>query len=124
MKHRVVWFKELVDGAPVGGGAREEDSFTAWDLSEAFRLECGINLEAFVPVVDALSELTPEDLCDPARALEVIAVERLEEIREATIKIRDRFGMPREVKGEDVVAWLTGYRELWSQGFSIVRTGG
>jgi len=123
MKHRIVWFAELVEGAPVGGGEREEDSLTAWDLAEAFRLEFGINLEAYVPVVDALSDVSVEDLCAPQRALEVISPERLEAIRGETIKIKDRYGMPREVKGADVASWLDGYRDLWSQGFSIVRTG-
>ena len=123
MKHRIVWFNDLVEGAPVIEGEREEDSLTAWDMAEAFRLEFGINLEAFVPVVDALDEVVAEDLPEAARALEVISSERLDGMRGETFKIKDRYGMPREVKGQDVADWLEGYRELWKQGFTIVRTG-
>lgn len=123
MKHRIVWFTDLVDGAPLNGGAREEDSLMAWDLAEAFRLESGINLEAFVPIVDALEEVTPAEMPLPARALEVISVECLDTVRGETYKIKDRYGMPREIKGADVADWLAGYRELWQQGFFIVRTG-
>ncbi len=121
MKHRIVWFTGLVEGVPVDGGEREEDSLTAWDMAEAFRLEFGINLEAFVPVVDALNEL--EDLPEAARSLEVISSERLDGMRGETFKIKDRYGMPREVKGQDVADWLEGYRELWKKGFTVVRTG-
>lgn len=121
MKHRIVWFTDLVEGVPVDGGEREEDSLTAWDMAEAFRLDFGINLEAFVPVVDALNEV--EDLPEAARALEVISSERLDGMRGETFKIKDRYGMPREVKGQDVADWLEGYRELWKKGFTIVRTG-
>lgn len=121
MKHRIVWFTDLVEGVPVDGGEREEDSLTAWDMAEAFRLEFGINLEAFVPVVDALNEV--EDLPEASRALEVISSERLDGLRGETFKIKDRYGMPREIKGQDVADWLEGYRELWKKGFIIVRTG-
>ncbi|MNK38357.1 hypothetical protein D3C87_569450 [compost metagenome] len=123
MKHRIVWFKGLVAGAPVDGGAREEDSLKAWDLAEAFRLESGINLEAFVPIVDALEEVETEEIPEPSRALEVISVERLQVVRGETYKIKDRYGMPREIQGAEVAEWLEGYRELWQQGFLIVRTG-
>lgn len=121
MKHRIVWFTELVKGAPVGGGAREEDSLTAWDLAEVFRLEFGVNLEAYIPIVEALDELDSEDLCRPERALEVISPERLDALRGERIKIKDRYGMVREIAGSDVASWLEGYRALWSQGFSVVR---
>lgn len=122
MKHRIVWFTEIVEGVPVLVGQREEDSLNAWDLSEACRLEAGINLEAYVPVVDALSDLSAEDLPDPARALEVLSDACLASIRADIIKIKDRYGMPREIQGGDLVAWLEGYRELWRQGFYIART--
>lgn len=122
MKHRIVWFTELVKGAPVGGGAREEDSLTAWDLAEVFRLEFGVNLEAYVPVVDSLDELNLEELCSPERALEVVSSERLDALRGERFKIKDRYGMVREIAGSDLASWLEGYRALWSQGFSVVRT--
>ena len=123
MKHRIVWFKDLVAGAPVDGGAREEDSLKVWDMAEAFRLESGINLEAFVPIVDDLDEVAPEELPEPGRALEVVSRERLEAMRSETYKIKDRYGMPREIQGADVAEWLESYRALWQQGFLIVRTG-
>lgn len=122
MKHRIVWFTDLVDGAPVNGGEREEDSLQAWDFAEAFRLESGINLEAFVPIVDALDEVTPAEIPQPTRALEVVSPECLETVRAEMYKIKDRYGMPREIKGADVADWLAGYRDLWQQGFFIVRT--
>lgn len=122
MKHRIVWFTDLVDGAPVNGGEREEDSLQAWDFAEAFRLESGINLEAFVPIVDALDEVTPAEIPQPTRALEVVSSECLEKVRAETYKIKDRYGMPREIKGADVADWLARYRDLWQQGFFIVRT--
>ncbi len=123
MKHRIIWFTELMEGVPVVRGQREEDTLAAWDLAEAFRLEFGINLEAFVPVVDAPDEIAPEDLPQPERALEVVSAESLEAMRPETYKIKDRHGMPREVKGADLASWLEGYRELWQQGFMVVRTG-
>lgn len=123
MKHRIVWFTDLAEGQPVGGGAREEDSLQAWDLAEAFRLESGINLEAFVPIVDSLDEVAVAEIPDPARALEVVSAECLNVVRGETYKIKDRYGMPREIKGVDVAEWLEGYRSLWQQGFLIVRTG-
>jgi hypothetical protein len=123
MKHRIVWFTDLVEGAPVNGGEREEDSLSAWDMAEAFRLEFGINLEAFVPIVDTLAEVDAADLPDPRRALEVVSTERLDVLRGETFKIKDRYGMAREIQGLEVAVWLEGYRELWGQGFSIVRTG-
>lgn len=122
MKHRIVWFTDLVDGAPVNGGEREEDSLQAWDFAEAFRLESGINLEAFVPIVDTLDEVTPSEIPQPTRALEVISLECLEKVRAEMYKIKDRYGMPREIKGADVADWLVAYRDLWQQGFFIVRT--
>ncbi len=122
MKHRVVWFKELVAGIPVGAGELAEDTLNAWDLAEVLRLEFGINMEAYVPVVDSLDELDPADLCSPERALEIVSAERLDAIRDLTVKIKDRYGMPREVKGSEVASWLESYRELWRQGYSVVRT--
>ena len=122
MQHRIVWFRELAEGRPVVGGERPEDSLVAWDLAEVFRLEFGVNLEAFVAVFDALDEVSVEDLCRPERALEVVSAERVAALRPETFKIKDRHGMPREIKGAEVADWLEAYRELWAQGFSVVRT--
>ena len=123
MKHRIVWFKAMVAGTPADGGTREEDSLKAWDLAETFRLEFVITLEAFVPIVEALDEVETEAIPLPARALEVVSLERLEALRGETYKIKDRYGMPREIQGSEVADWLESYRELWQQGFLIVRSG-
>lgn len=122
MKHRIIWFKTLEGGVPVGGGEREEDSFEAWDMAEAFRLEQGVNLEAYVPVVDDLRELAEAEWPEPTRALEVVSPDRLEAMRPETIRIKDRYGMTRDVSGQAIADWLGGYRQLWEQGFVIVRT--
>ena len=52
----------------------------------------------------------------------MISPERLDAMRPENYKIKDRYGMPREVKGQEVAEWLTSYRDLWSQGYLIVRT--
>ncbi|MNF13279.1 hypothetical protein D3C80_2150580 [compost metagenome] len=75
-----------------------------------------------MPIVESLDEVETEDLPEPNRALEVVSVERLDVLRDETFKIKDRYGMPREVKGADVATWLEGYRDLWGQGYAIVRT--
>lgn len=122
MQHRIVWFKPGADGRPVVAGERPETSLDAWDLAEVVRLEVGVNLEAYVAVFEALDEVKADELCSPERALEVLSAERVAAMRDETYKIKDRYGMPREIRGVDVADWLEAYRALWAQGFHIVRT--
>lgn len=124
-EHRLIWFKnyscEQGRLVPRDGGERQEDDRQAWEMGELSRWEFGVNLEACVPVIHDLGACDEASLPDPERCLEIYSPELLARAVGQSYRIKDMFGFAKQIQGDDFKAWIERYRELWLQGFHVIR---
>lgn len=124
--HYLCWFSTgavAEDGfLPADGGCEHESDQVAWEMSEILRDDCGIHLEAFVPVMPDLKNVDILQLPSPQRCQEVFSDALLESLRQTQrFAIRDIFKQPKDIQGSTVAEWLEGYRKRWKHGFFLVR---
>lgn len=126
LMHYICWFSQGSDGGagfvPTDGGCQHEPDQLAWEMAEVIRNHFGINLPAFVPVLEDMGDVQPDHLPPPARCLEVFSDSMVEEILATpTYTIKDIFNLTKNVEGTAVVQWLDEYRRRWKQGYFVVR---
>lgn len=126
LMHYICWFSQGSDGGagfvPTDGGCRHEPDQLAWEMAEVIRNHFGINLPAFVPVLDDMGQVDPAHLPPPGRCLEVFSEAMLEELgRSESYVIKDIFNLTKHIEGKAVVEWLDDYRRRWLQGYFVVR---
>lgn len=124
--HYLCWFSTGSLGedgfAPADGGCEHEMDEVAWEMEEVLRDECGIHLEAFVPIQHEMKDVALERLPSPQRCMEVFSEALLEMLRQTPhYRIRDIFKQPKEIAGSTIADWLEAYRRRWAQGFYLVR---
>lgn len=126
LMHYICWFSQGSDGdrgfVPTDGGCHHEPDQLAWEMAELIRNHFGINLPAFVPVLDDMGEVDPAKLPPPGRCLEVFSDEMIQEIRATEhYPIKDIFNLTKQIEGKAVAEWIEEYRRRWQQGYFIVR---
>lgn len=126
LMHYICWFSQGTDAetgfVPTDGGCHHEADQVAWEMAELLRNVFGINLSAFVPILDDIGEVDPRRLPPPERCLEVFSEAMLEAAGSTpSYPIKDLFNLKKEIPGEAFVDWLEAYRKYWRQGYYIVR---
>lgn len=124
--HYLCWFStgSVAENAfvPADGGCEHEMDEAAWELNEILRDECGIHLEAFVPVLQEMKDVSLDRLPSPQRCMEVFSDHLVATLRETSpYKIKDIFKQPKEIAGSTIADMLESYRKRWVQGFHLIR---
>lgn len=126
LMHYICWFSKGSDGAagfvPTDGGCRHEPDQLAWEMAEVLRHHFGINLPAFVPVLDDMGDVDPALLPPPGRCLEVFSERMIDALKSSEpYVIKDIFNLTKPIEGKAVVEWLEEYRKRWREGYFVVR---
>lgn len=123
--HYVCWFtrgQAAQPFVPADGGCRHEPDQLAWEMTELLRDHFGVPVAAFIPAFPAMAAIEPARLPAPARCLEVFSSDLLARVAEAEqYDLMDLQHQLRSVQATAVRAWIEEYRQLWTQGYHVVR---